>query len=366
MKLAAVVSKIIFCTQVLALLQWLALFQVAAFTATTTTTKTITISSSPCTTTTTTTRHSRARRHYNDNGAYKKNAKVVVSTRTTTTRLSMAWGPDPVWSAAAVTFVQDACPSGKSVSVRVTVPAETAASYRVPGQYVQIRPASSSTSNSGDDVVKPAFLAICSAPDPENAVFDFLIKRTDSNAWLTDQAVVGGGAAAASLLQVSQVLGGGYATAENLDGFKYDFPTQNVLLFAAGSGIAPIAAAIESGQLLTTSNNSRTCRLYYGEQTSADLCFVEKFAAWEELGVQVVPVLSQPPAAGAGAGGDDTTADSVWKGRTGYLQTALAEDGIAIPRNTGALLCGMKGMTESVKELLLASGVFEGRVLFNF
>ena len=48
------------------------------------------------------------------------------------------------------------------------------------------------------------------------------------------------------------------------------------------------------------------------------------------------------------------------------MQTALEEDGIAIPRNSAALLCGMKGMTEAVSELLKAAGVFEGRILFNF
>jgi NAD(P)H-flavin reductase len=264
----------------------------------------------------------------------------------------MGWGPDPIWSAANVLSVESACPSQKSVLVRLSVPAETAASYTVPGQYVQVR--------SNEDA-KPAFLAICSPPlaaDKENAAstFDFLIKKTDSNDWLTKASTVG------TAIEVSQVLGNGYATAENLDSLKYDFPTQNVLLFAAGSGLAPIAAAIEAGIWSGRSNadnsiGSRTCRLYYGERTADDLCLVERFAAWEKMGVEVVPVLSQPEAA--------PDADE-WKGRTGYIQTALAEDGIAIPRNTGALLCGMKGMTESVKELLLASGVFEGRILFNF
>lgn len=250
----------------------------------------------------------------------------------------MGWGPDPIWSAASVTSFADACPSKKSVLVTVAVPPETAASYAVPGQYIQAR-------LSGADDNKPLFLAICSAPNQENASFEFLIKKTDSNDWfITACSKVG------AALEISQVLGAGYGIQENLEGFKYDFPTQNVLLFAAGSGIAPMVAAIECGQLET---KTRTCRLYYGERTADDLCFVDRFAKWEEMGVQVVPVLSQPD-------------DSNWKGRSGYIQTALAEDGIAIPRNTGALLCGMKGMNEAVKELLLASGVFEGRVLFNF
>ena len=66
-----------------------------------------------------------------------------------------------------------------------------------------------------------------------------------------------------------QVMGGGFPMQENFEGFKYDFPTQNVLLFANGSGIAPIKAAIESGQLNISKpgEGGRTARLYYGIRT---------------------------------------------------------------------------------------------------
>lgn len=100
------------------------------------------------------------------------------------------------------------------------------------------------------------------------------------------------------------------------------------------------------------STGGRTARLYYGVQTSDDLCFVDKFSSWEQAGFQVVPVLSQP--------------SSDWNGRAGYVQNCLEEDGVPIPRNSGALLCGMKGMAEAVKDVLTKAGVFEGRVLTNF
>lgn len=265
-----------------------------------------------------------------------------INRRCSTTKLHMGWGPEPVWSPASIASITDACPSGKSVLIELSVPSETYAAYTIPGQYVQVKPA-----GGDDESIQPAFLAICSGPTSSDdtgpsSAFQFLVKRTGNNEWLTD-------ATTGTAIQVSQVLGNGYSIVENIDGLKYDFPTQNILLFAAGSGIAPIAAAISSG-MLNTSN--RSCRLYYGERTSADLCFVEQFIQWENQGIEVVPVLSQP--------------DDDWNGRCGYVQTALSEDGIPIPRNTGALLCGMKGMTESVKELLLSAGVFDGRVLFNF
>jgi NAD(P)H-flavin reductase len=120
------------------------------------------------------------------------------------------------------------------------------------------------------------------------------------------------GAAAGTTVQISQVLGGGFPIEENFEGFKYDFPTQNILLFAAGSGIAPIRAAIESQQLKVSGGSGRTARLYYGVRTESDLCFVDSFATWEEsCGIEVVPVLSQP--------GSD------WQGRTGYVQSVLGQ-----------------------------------------
>jgi NAD(P)H-flavin reductase len=263
--------------------------------------------------------------------------------------LFMGWGPDPIWSTATVTLNEKACSSGLSVVLNVKVSPDTAAEYTVPGQYVQVR--------RDDNMEKPLFLAIASGPskaDDENAApassFEFLVKKTDGNEWLTS---IKPGTA----IQVSQVLGKGFAIQENLESFKYDFPTQNILLFAAGSGLAPIKAAMESGLLnVKVTPGGRTCRLYYGERTQGDLCYVQDYSKWEAAGIEVVPVLSQPDE-------DDT---SSWQGRSGYVQNALEEDGIAVPRNSGALLCGMKGMTESVKDILTKAGVFEGRVLFNF
>mmetsp|Transcript_25722 Transcript_25722/g.36294 ORF Transcript_25722/g.36294 Transcript_25722/m.36294 type:complete len:315 (-) Transcript_25722:167-1111(-) len=256
--------------------------------------------------------------------------------------LFMGWGPEPVWSGASVLSNEAACPSETCVSLQVEVSPDTAAEYKFPGQYVQVRL---------NDNTKPLFLAIASAPlasEDAPSVFEFLVKKTDENEWMTN-------AASGSTIQVSQVLGGGFPVEENIEGFKYDFPTQNILLFAVGSGIAPIKAAMEDESFLKVGKaggGGRSARLYYGVRHPEDLCFVSEFQKWEENGFQVVPVLSDPPEA--------------WQGRSGYVQNALEEDGVPIPRNSGALLCGMKGMAESVKDILTKAGVFEGRVLTNF
>ena len=262
-------------------------------------------------------------------------APTVATTTTTTTTLHMGWGPDPIWSSSEIESITIGNMSKESSKVTVTIPPETAQEFKVPGQYVQIRP---------NEDTKPLFLAISSPPEAENNRFEFLIKKTDDNTWISDRDSCVGS------LEISQVLGGGFPMKEELETLKYDFPCQNILLFAAGSGIAPIRAAIESGELGTS--GARTARLYYGVRTEEDLCFVDRFPLWEQAGVEVVPVLSQP--------------SENWQGRTGYVQNALEEDGVPIPRNTGALMCGMKGMAEACKDILTKAGVFEGRVLTNF
>lgn len=263
-------------------------------------------------------------------------------------QLFMGWGPEPVWQTANVVSNFPANPSQSCVSLSVEVPSEVNDGYSIPGQYVQIKP-------SIDDETSPIFLAIASPPTASedgsgSAAMEFLIKKTDNNAWITS---LGAGAT----VSISQVMGSGFPMEENLEGFKYDFPCQQVLMMVSGSGIAPIRAAIESGQLNISKpgEGGRTARLYYGVTTLADMPYAERFGKWEQDGVQVVPVLSRPE-----------QCQTEWNGRTGYVQNALEEDGISIPRNSGALLCGVKGMTESVKDMLLKAGVFEGRVLTNF
>jgi NAD(P)H-flavin reductase len=68
--------------------------------------------------------------------------------------------------------------------------------------------------------------------------------------------------------------------------------------------------------------------------------------------VTVVPVLSKPAAD--------------WMGKVGHIQDTLKADGVEVPRNTGVLLCGQKGMVDDSKEILLSEGCFEGRILYNF
>jgi len=281
----------------------------------------------------------------NDSFRQQKNDPSFRNYRSS--HIFMGWGPDPIWETATVTSNCAACPSQDSVCLTIDVTSDVMAGYLIPGQYVQMK------ASIEDEDAKPIFLAVASAPPKEgdeSNTMEFLIKKTDNNSWITS-------ASESTTVAVSQVMGGGFAMEENFDGLTYDFPCQNVLLFANGSGIAPIRAAIESGKLNIASagNGGRSCRLYYGVKSPSDMPYADKFAKWEALGVAVVPVISRP---------DECKIE--WPGRTGYVQNALEEDGVPIPRNTGALLCGVKGMAESVKDLLEKAGVIEGRALTNF
>lgn len=245
------------------------------------------------------------------------------------------WGPDPIWSTLPIK--KTAAAADGSQSVVIEVPEAAAAEFVTAGQYVQIR--------SGDDA-KPSYFSIASAP-ASGTDFEFLIKETDGSKWFTSLAE-------GASVQVSQVMGGGFKVADELNSMKSDFPCQQVVLFAAGSGIAPIRAAIEQeGETGLNLASGRTCKLYYGAQTPAKMAYQDKFAEWKAKGVEVIPVISKPEGTG-------------WEGKTGYVQDVAKADGISAPRNTGVLMCGMKDMAMAVKELCSEAGVLDERVLTNF
>lgn len=123
----------------------------------------------------------------------------------------------------------------------------------------------------------------------------------------------------------------GFSYLEYFDKYKFDYPTMQVICLACGTGLAPIAAAIESDSLGLKKKTynalyEREGILYVGARSYERLPLKERYADWEARGIKVVPVLSQP-----GEG---------WTGRKGYVQHALKEDGVKIPRNSGVLLCG--------------------------
>ena len=255
-------------------------------------------------------------------------------------QLSMGWGDPPVWSDAVVKSNDEAGDGLRAIALEVSP--ETLEAHRIGGQYVQL--------TLGEE--KPGFYAIASPPvvgPTEGKAFEFLIKENEGNAYLTSLA-------AGAAVKCSEVSGGGYAVGKAFNGedgavdSEYDgFACMNQLFVAGGSGIAPIRSTIESGVALDL---PKPATLYYGVQDASVMAYADKFDLWRsEFNVDVKPCHSK--AASGGAFG-------------GYVQACMEADGIAVPRNTGACVCGPKDMFVAVKELLTKAGVFESRVLSNF
>lgn len=119
---------------------------------------------------------------------------------------------------------------------------------------------------------------------------------------------------------------------------------------AAGSGISPIKALIESGDL--EADKRSDVRLYYGTRDAAHTAYADNIASWEKAGVKVIQVFSD----GADSGSK-------------YVQEVFGSD-MGLDRSdksgVGVVLCGHKDMCNAVKELVSAQGVDAEKVLLNF
>ena len=122
----------------------------------------------------------------------------------------------------------------------------------------------------------------------------------------------------------------------------------DLLLVAAGSGIAPIRSAVL--QLLARRHDFGRVALYYGARTADDLAYAREMTSWELGGVTVSRVLSK--------------ARGSWVGPMGYVQDAL-KDAVIDPARTRAFVTGMPEMTRAVSDTLAALGLPADRVHEN-
>lgn len=194
--------------------------------------------------------------------------------------------------------------------------------HTTPGQFLELSP--------GPDL--KSYFALCNGPETEN--FELLVKR-------------GGGAAdalaakeAGDTVQTKPPAGKGYPLAEAKG--------QDLVLMAAGSGIAPIRSVIQ--HVSAHRDDFKKVFVYYGQQKPGDFAFADELEQWQKA-AQVVRVCSED-------GGD-------WDGPTGYVQDAIKSDAPDLSRAV-AFVCGMKEMVGAVTETLTALGLPEGKVFQNF
>ena len=228
------------------------------------------------------------------------------------------------YEAVPVLSAWDETPSLRALRVGL---GPLASSHAVAGQVVKLR------APSGE-----AYFALASAPSTDGSA-DLLVKRGGK---IADEVVLA--AVPGARIETSAPFGKGFpiAQAEGRD----------LLLFAAGSGIAPIRALLQ--HVISHRNRFLRTTLFYGQRRGADFAYRGEHLDWERHGVRVVLCPSE--------------ADEAWPGVRGRVQQvarALALGG-SDPAGTEAYVCGMTAMVNDVKGTLAEAGVAPDRVHLNF
>ncbi|PSR84967.1 Fruit protein like [Actinidia chinensis var. chinensis] len=227
------------------------------------------------------------------------------------------------WTPAPLSKVSCAGERLCYVNVDLAKSPDLVADFVTPGQYVQIRipPALVNPPPS------PAYFYIASPVGPKSE-FQFLVKSVPGKtAGVLCKLKKG------DVVELSGIDGSGFDMDQLLPPEAY--PT--VLLFTTGYGIGPIRSLIKTG---FSANKRSDVRLYYGVESLKKMAYQDEFKDWEALGVDVIPVLSDPPAN--------------WNGATGHVQDVyLKSKPISKPLTTGAVLSGNPDMVKVCRFLEL-------------
>jgi NAD(P)H-flavin reductase len=211
-------------------------------------------------------------------------------------------------------------------ALRIALPPALAARHEKPGQVVKV-----------DTAAGDGYFALATAPSAGGQV-ELLVKRGGKVADLLASAQPGG------TLLVTEPFGRGFPVEAALG--------RDVLLFAAGSGIAPIRALIQA--LLRRRDEVNRLTLFYGQRHGSEFAYRAEHLAWERRGVRVVLCPS--------------SADDAWEGVRGRVQEVARTLGFGGARldEAAAFVCGMSTMVTDVRETLARAGVAPDRVHVNF
>jgi NAD(P)H-flavin reductase len=180
-----------------------------------------------------------------------------------------------------------------------------------------------------------AYLAIASAPDDPTSL-EFLVKRTGD---LGERLCDLGRSAEATLVGL---VGRGFPVGA--------YEGKNLLFVAAGTGVAPVRAAIAHA----VKRRARFGRitLVHGVRTPSDFAVDDDLDRWRAAGVDVRLVVSQPGAAR-------------WDGPVGRVQ-ALLDGAVPDAAETAAFVCGSDEMMDETSALLERLGVRADRIFRNY
>jgi NAD(P)H-flavin reductase len=211
--------------------------------------------------------------------------------------------------------------------IRLTMPFTFARAHERPGQVVKVA-----------TPVGEGFFALASAPAVEPRA-DLLLKRGHP---VADAAIAAAKPGAA--LGITAPFGKGFPWEEARG--------KDVLLFAAGSGIAPIRALVQ--HLVALRGDFQRVTLFYGQRHDSEFAYVKEHLEWERHGIRVVLCPSK--------------GDEAWPGVRGRVQEVARSLALAgsTPGNSVAFVCGMTAMVADVKATLAEAGVPPARVHLNF
>jgi NAD(P)H-flavin reductase len=226
--------------------------------------------------------------------------------------------------AATVTDAWDE--TGALRAMRLQLAPAVAALHQRPGQVVKVKVAPGE-----------AYFALATAPAAGGLV-ELLVKRGGP----VGDAVTAAARPGASL-QVTPPFGRGFPIEAALG--------RDVLLFAAGSGIAPVRSLIQA--LLARRDEIDRVVLFYGQRRGAEFAYRAEHLGWERRGVRVVLCPSDE---------DDT-----WPGVHGRVQEAARalDWGGARPAQATAFVCGMSPMVTDVRAALAEAGASPEHVHVN-
>lgn len=208
-------------------------------------------------------------------------------------------------------------------SLRLAVAPSIAASHREAGQFVEVRLPGQATGG---------YFAIANAPDGE--AIELLVKRGDG---LPDELAalpVGG------LVETTPAMGAGFPV-ERMRG-------RDVLLFATGSGLAPIRAVLQA--LAGDREAFGRIDLFFGTRTRGEIPYAAELEAFERQGIRVHRVLSRP--------------EKSDRAHARYVQERFREE-LPPVSNAVACLCGLEGMIEGVSQALGEAGLPRERIHLN-
>ncbi len=196
--------------------------------------------------------------------------------------------------------------------------------YARVGQYVTL--ASRET--------EPGYFSIASAPRENELSFLIRIEPGKPKTEALARVAIG------DYLSISEPTGPGYPL-ELQHG-------RDLLLLAAGTGIAPLRALIR--ELLRSRADYARVTLIYGAADEASLAFREEFDTWRAAGIDVRVVLSR--------------AEEEWNGLRGYVQDHLGDLDLH-PERTSAFVCGRPEITHAVHAALRGVGLADERIFEN-